>query len=179
MWRMTAAADILEFDLSRKAPPISVRILSDTHGRLYDDARHALEGADCILHAGDVGSPLVLQQLSALAPVGAVRGNTDTGEWARDLPRHLLLELGSVRVAVAHREEDALAEFRRAGWVARADRVLVVVSGHTHRAETTWRDGVLFLNPGAAGPARFGLPRSLAVLRVDEGGVVPIVIGLP
>jgi putative phosphoesterase len=135
-------------------------IISDTHGLLRPEAARALSGVDLIAHAGDVGKPEVLTQLKAIAPVFAVRGNVDTGAWAAELPATAIVDAGSASLYVLHnlRELDLRPE---------AAKFDAVISGHTHRAEQWERDGVLYLNPGSAGPRRFNLPVTLAL--VDAG----------
>lgn len=136
-------------------------IISDTHGLLRPEATRALSGVDLIAHAGDVGKPEVLTQLKAIAPVFAVRGNVDTGGWAAELPATAIVDAGSASLYVLHnlRELDLRPD---------AAKFDAVISGHTHRAEQWERDGVLYLNPGSAGPRRFHLPVSLALVDVGS-----------
>lgn len=117
-----------------------------------------LRGADHIIHAGDIGSPEVLQQLQEVAPITAVRGNNDRGRWARAIPDTVIVELGGVTIQVLH----DLGELKRPGG-------RVVVTGHSHKPKVEERDGVLYVNPGSAGPRRFTLPVSAAELKVDKG----------
>jgi putative phosphoesterase len=136
---------------------ITVGVLSDTHGHLYPQVVKLLVGVDHIIHAGDIGSPQVLAALRAIAQVTAVRGNCDHYEWAVSLPAEAEVELAGVRILVGHiagRLNETRQGFR------------VVVTGHTHRMESVEREGVLYLNPGSAGPARFGHPRTMARLRL-------------
>lgn len=145
-----------------------VGVLSDTHGHLYDEVRRALEGVDHIIHAGDVGSPDVLAALRRIAPVTAVRGNCDYDAWARTLPVQVEMELGGVRILVGHiatrlRERSGAA---RPGAADNAGGSPVVITGHTHAALAETRDGILYLNPGSAGPRRFGRPRTIARLAI-------------
>jgi len=139
-------------------------ILSDTHGLLRPEARAALEDTDLIIHAGDIGSPEVLTGLHALAPVVAVRGNVDTGAWAEAIPEREFVEAAGVLIHVLHVVQELDFDPRAAG-------IGVVVSGHSHRPTIEKRDGVLFLNPGSAGPRRFRLPVVLARLVIDTTGV--------
>lgn len=137
-----------------------VGVISDTHGLLRPEAVEALKGVELILHAGDVGGPEVLEALRAIAPVVAVRGNNDRGAWAEELPEWEVVEVGSSHVYVIHdlNEMDlspAAAGFR------------VVVSGHSHKPLAEERRGVLYLNPGSAGPRRFKLPVTVARLNID------------
>ncbi|HEX7004421.1 MAG TPA: metallophosphoesterase family protein [Trueperaceae bacterium] len=138
---------------------LEVGIISDTHGLLRPEALEALAGCELILHAGDVGSPDILERLAALAPVETVRGNVDRGEWAEALPSKLEIPLGSL-VLYLHHGHLAVAEEELGGFG-------VVVQGHSHRPVVLERNGTLYMNPGSAGPRRFRLPVTLARLRVD------------
>ncbi len=147
-----------------------VGVLSDTHGHLYPEVTRLLEGVDHIIHAGDIGSSQVLAALRALAPVTAVRGNCDLEAWASSLPIEAEVELGGVRILVSHiggRPHDRSARERQAAGVAPRTAARVVVSGHTHRPASEERDGVLYLNPGSAGPERFGRSRTMARLVIS------------
>jgi putative phosphoesterase len=135
-----------------------VGLISDTHGLMRPEALRALDGSDLILHAGDVGKPEILDALQLLAPVVAVRGNIDKGEWARALPLTATATVGSVAVYVLHDLQQLDLDPAAAGFQ-------VVVSGHSHKPSRTERGGVLYLNPGSAGPRRFQLP--VTVARVD------------
>ena len=137
-----------------------VGIISDTHGLLRPEAARALTGVDLIVHAGDVGNAGILAKLKEIAPVFAVRGNVDTEEWAKELPETAVVDAGAACFYVLHnlRELDVVPE--AAGFHA-------VISGHTHQAEQSERNGVLYLNPGSAGPKRFHLPVTLAVVEVE------------
>ncbi len=142
----------------------SVGVISDTHGLLRPQAVAALAGVDAIVHAGDIGAPEVLRELRRIAPVTAVRGNNDRAAWAGDIPETALLEVGDARLYVLH-DRHALAIDPV------ADGVAAVISGHSHRPRIEERDGVLFVNPGSAGPRRFTLPIATARLRIDSGAV--------
>jgi uncharacterized protein len=146
-------------DGAAPAEPYTVGVISDTHGYLYPEVARELEGADHIVHAGDVGAYEVLAALRRIAPVTAVRGNVDMGGWADALPSRAEVELAGVCVVVAHISP-------RADGAGRAGQPVVVVAGHSHIAASEWRDGVLYLNPGSAGPRRFGRPRTMARLQV-------------
>lgn len=137
-----------------------IGVISDTHGLLRPEAIEALRGSDMIVHAGDIGSPEVLSGLEELAPVIAVRGNNDRVPWAAHLPLTDDFELGGATFYVIHdvKELDP-AEVRKAG-------ASVVIAGHSHRPVQETRDGVLFFNPGSAGPRRFSLPISVGHLIV-------------
>jgi putative phosphoesterase len=131
------------------AAPLVVGLISDTHGLLRPEALDALAGSDHIIHAGDIGDPAILAALAAIAPLTAVRGNNDTGPWARKLPETRTVNIGGVRIHVIH----DLAQLR-----APPRGVRVVVSGHSHVPRILGKDGVLYVNPGSAGPRRFRLP---------------------
>ena len=142
----------------------TVGVISDTHGLLRAEAVTALRGVDAIVHAGDIGAPDVLDRLSAIAPVTAVRGNNDRGAWAEKLPSTEVLEIDGVRLYVLHNVNEL-------GLDPRAARFGAVISGHSHQPGQAERDGVLFFNPGSAGPRRFRLPVALGRLTVDAGRV--------
>lgn len=128
------------------------------------EAVEALRGSNHIIHAGDVGSPEILDKLSAIAPVTAVRGNIDKGPWSRKLPQNDVLEIGGISIYVLHDLAQLDLNPKAAGFA-------VVVSGHSHIPKQETRDGVLYFNPGSAGPRRFKLPVSVGKLTVEEGGV--------
>jgi hypothetical protein len=139
--------------------PHVIGVISDTHGLLRPEAVVALQGSELIIHAGDVGEPEVLDDLRKIAPVVAIRGNVDNGIWAQELPQTRTVEIGGVRIYVIHNINDLSVDVAAAGFAA-------VISGHSHRPSTIQKNGVLFLNPGSAGPRRFNLPVSLALLRM-------------
>lgn len=141
-----------------------VGLISDTHGLLRPETLAALEGVDLIIHAGDCGSPDVLSDLGAIAPVVAVRGNVDCGDWARALPDTEVAEVGGASLYVLHDLGELDLDPAAAGFAA-------VVYGHSHRPRVETRRGVLFVNPGSAGPRRFDLPVSVGKLRVSDGAV--------
>ena len=136
-----------------------IGVISDTHGLLRPEALRALAGADLIVHAGDVGSPEVLESLRAVAPVVAVRGNNDRGPWAGALAETEVVERGGRTLYVLHDLKTLDLDPRAAGFDA-------VIAGHSHQPRIERRDGVLYLNPGSAGPRRFRLPIALAWLEV-------------
>lgn len=141
----------------------TVGLISDTHGLLRPEALEALRGSDHIIHAGDVGDPAILPELSRLAPVTAVRGNIDTAGWARALPPTATLVVGGGTVVfVVHELAELEPDPASAG-------IRVVVSGHSHRPRIEERNGVLFVNPGSAGRRRFSLPISAGRLHVEDG----------
>lgn len=150
----------------------TVGVISDTHGLLRPAAVEALRGSDLIVHAGDVGDPAILDALEAVAPVRAVRGNVDSGAWARSLPWTDVVEVAGRRLYVLHIVDQLDLEPRAAGMDA-------VVYGHTHRAAVERRRGVLFLNPGSAGPRRFDRPVTVARLGITARGLEAEVVALP
>jgi putative phosphoesterase len=137
----------------------TVGVISDTHGLLRPEALAALAGVERIVHAGDIGAPDVLEALGRIAPVTAVRGNNDRDGWAADIPETDVLEIGDVSLYVLHDLHELDLDPRVAGFAA-------VIAGHSHQPRVDERDGVLYLNPGSAGPRRFKLPISLARLTV-------------
>jgi putative phosphoesterase len=134
-----------------------VGVISDTHGLLRSEALEAFQGVDLVIHAGDIGAPSVLEELRSVAPVSAVRGNMDSTSWAFVLPQAEIVEIGEVLVYVLHDEYDLDLDPAAAGFSA-------VISGHTHRPSIENRKGVLFLNPGTAGP--FSSSPTVALLQV-------------
>jgi putative phosphoesterase len=142
-----------------------VGLISDTHGLLRPKAIDVLKGCDRIVHAGDIGDPEILAELARLAPLTAVRGNVDTAAWARSIPEREVLVVGeSTRLYVLHAIEDLDLDPAAAGFHA-------VISGHSHKAGTRREDGVLYVNPGSAGPRRFSLPITVGRLLVEDGEV--------
>jgi putative phosphoesterase len=139
--------------------PIHVGVISDTHGLLRPEAVRALAGSELIVHAGDVGNPAILTALEKLAPVRAVRGNIDAEPWAARLPETLAVEAGGARLWVVHMRDALGFEPGPAGFDA-------VIFGHSHRPRIERHDGVLYLNPGSAGPRRFRLPVTVARLTI-------------
>jgi putative phosphoesterase len=146
-----------------------IGLISDTHGLVRPEALAALRGCEAIVHAGDIGKPEVLDKLRELAPLTAIRGNVDT--WATDLPDTAVVSFESVRLYVIHDVKTLELDPRAAGFAA-------VISGHSHVPKAETRDGVLYLNPGSAGPRRFKLPISVATLRVSEHGLQPELVTL-
>ena len=139
-----------------------IGIISDTHGLLRPEALAALQGCERIIHAGDIGKPEVLEGLRALAPLDVIRGNVDSGDWAAEVPEHLDLEIGGLRVYVTH-------DVKTMGIDPIAEQVDVVIAGHSHQPKIEQVNGVLYLNPGSAGRRRFTLPISLALLDIEDG----------
>jgi putative phosphoesterase len=146
-------------------------IISDTHGLLRPEAAEFLRGCDRILHGGDIGNSELLARLSTIAPVTAVRGNNDKGAWAEAIPETALLDLGGINIFAVH--DLSLLDVEPA-----AAAIRVVVSGHSHRPVLEWRDEVLFLNPGSAGPRRFRLPISVAEISIERGAIRPRIVEL-
>lgn len=143
---------------------LRVGVISDTHGLLRPQARTFLLGCDHIVHGGDITDASVLDELSKIAAVTAVRGNNDRGAWAEKIRETELITIGDIRIYAIHDLGDLDIDPRTAG-------VHVVVSGHTHKPFTQEREGVLFVNPGSAGPRRFKLPISIAELTIDGARV--------
>jgi len=146
-------------------------VISDTHGLLRPEAAHELAGVDLIVHAGDIGTPDVLEELSSIAPVVAVRGNVDRGPWAGDIPERRVVEVGEHRLYVLHDVNELDLD-------PTVEKLTAVVAGHSHRPLVEERDGVLFLNPGSAGPRRFTLPVALARVRVRASRLEPRLVEL-
>ena len=138
-----------------------IGIISDTHGLVRPQAIEALAGVDMILHAGDIGNQEVLDTLNEVAPVVAVRGNNDKGDWAQSLPDWEVVEVGSISIYIMHDVKEIDISPAGAGFQ-------VVVSGHSHKPSVEEQRGVLYVNPGSAGPRRFTLPVSLAHLHVVD-----------
>ena len=141
-----------------------IGVISDTHGLLRPEATAALQGVDHILHAGDVGGPEIIDALARIAPVTAVRGNVDTGPWARALPETEVVELGGVMIYMLH-------DLGRLDLKPAAAGMRAVVYGHSHQPEIEEKDGVLYFNPGSAGPRRFKLPVSLGKFVITKARV--------
>jgi uncharacterized protein len=150
---------------------LRVGLISDTHGLLRPEASAFLRGCDHIVHGGDVGDPEVLRELAAIAPTTAVRGNNDKGGWARSLSETELVQLGEVFVYVIHDLAELDLEPQASG-------VAVVVSGHSHKPVIQKSNGVLYINPGSAGPRRFKSPIAIGELRITGKSVTPRIIEL-
>jgi putative phosphoesterase len=150
---------------------VIIGVISDTHGLLRPEALAALQGSDCIIHAGDVGDLEILNKLAAIAPVTAVRGNVDRGAWAQEIPTTDVLETGDVSIYVIHSLEELDLKPEAAGFAA-------VISGHSHAPKQETRNGVLYFNPGSAGSRRFTLPVSVGKLTVDRTKITAAIIEL-
>ena len=148
-----------------------VGIISDTHGLMRPEAIAALQGSDLIIHAGDVGKPEIIDRLNAIAPTHAVRGNVDTQSWARTLPDTRVVEAGELRIFVLHIRAELVVDPVIAGHA-------VVIFGHSHTPSIETRNGVLWLNPGSAGPRRFNLPITVARMRISGRQIEPAIVEL-
>lgn len=141
-----------------------VGVISDTHGLVRPEALVIMQGCDHIIHAGDIGSEQVLKALEALAPLTAIRGNNDKQPWAKRIPETALIELGTHMIYVLH-------DLKQIDLDPRTADISVVISGHSHKPACVEKEGVLYLNPGSAGPRRFNLPLSAAKLYVTKTSV--------
>jgi len=139
-----------------------IGLISDTHGLVRPEALQALAGVERIIHAGDVGGAPVIEALSRIAPVDVVRGNNDKDAWGQQLPAWLALEFDGVGIHVLHDLNDMDVDPAAAGFQ-------VVITGHSHKPLISNREGVLFVNPGSAGPRRFSLPIALGYLTIEAG----------
>ena len=145
-----------------------VGVISDTHGLLRPEALVALAGTEHILHAGDVGDAEILRKLEVIAPVTAIRGNVDVSGECASLPATEAVELGGRLFYLVHSVRDLDLNPVAAG-------VSVVVSGHSHKPGVEWKGGVMYLNPGSAGPRRFSLPVTVALVTVSDDGVRAVI----
>jgi putative phosphoesterase len=141
-----------------------IGVISDTHGLLRPEAVASLRGSEHIIHAGDIGSPEIIPQLEKIAPVTAIRGNVDTETWARRFAETEVVELGGVHIYVIHDVNGLDLNPKAAGFAA-------VISGHSHQPKQETKDGVLYFNPGSAGPRRFKLPISVGRLEIVDKSV--------
>lgn len=148
-----------------------IGVISDTHGLLRAEALAALEGSEHILHAGDVGDPAILDRLRAIAPVTAIRGNVDVAGACSQLPETELIQLAGRSLYMLHDRQALDLDPIAAG-------IAVVVSGHSHHPAIQWHKGVLYFNPGSAGPRRFSTPVSLGFLTITESAIEPRLIDL-
>ena len=143
---------------------ITIGVISDTHGLLRPEALATLQGSDHIIHAGDIEDPAILDRLAEIAPITAVRGNVDHGAWAEKIPETNVLEVEGVSIYVLHVLDQLDLKPEAAGFAA-------VVYGHSHVPKQEVKNGVLYFNPGSAGPRRFKLPVSVGRLRIQQGKV--------
>ena len=156
----------------RIAKPVKViGLISDTHGLMRPEALEALRGVDLIIHAGDIGGREVLDALRPIAPLTVIKGNNDRGAWAKKLTDAKFVTAGGVKLFLIHDVNDL--DFDPSG-----RGVSVVISGHSHRPSIIERDGVLFVNPGSAGPRRFKLPVAVGKLRIIDGNVKAEIVEL-
>lgn len=157
--------------LLRMSTSLRIGVIADTHGLLRPEALDALRGCDRLLHLGDIGPQSLLEHLRELAPLDVIRGNNDTDDWAEAVPETLLLELGGLRLYLIH-------DLKRLAIDPAAAGIDVVLAGHSHKPLNEVRDGVLYLNPGSAGPRRFKLPVALAILDICKGRPVVEMVSL-
>jgi len=150
--------------MRRRAQPSRIGLISDTHNLVRPEALDYLAGCDAIVHAGDICNQTVLDALARIAPLTVVRGNNDTGDWATAIPLQATLDVQQVQIFVVHDIADVPRNLHEEG-------VRVVVTGHSHKPLIAERDGVLFVNPGSAGPRRFKLPISVGMLTIDGAQV--------
>jgi putative phosphoesterase len=148
-----------------------VGVISDTHGLLRPEALAALRGSEQILHAGDIGSPNIIPALAKIAPVTAIRGNVDREPWTQHFPETQVVELAGVSIYILHDGNVIDLNPKAAGFAA-------VISGHTHQPKQEIKSGVLYFNPGSAGPRRFKLPVSLGFLEIADGEVTARIVEL-
>jgi len=151
--------------------PIRIGLISDTHGLVREEAVAVLKGCQHILHAGDIDTPEVIARLRQIAPLTVVRGNNDRGSWARDIPVYEVVEFGAVSVYLRHDEGELDIDPKAAGFQ-------VMMFGHSHRPSIERREGVLFVNPGSAGPRRFKLPIAVGELLIRGDQVEARIIEL-
>jgi uncharacterized protein len=143
-----------------------IGIISDTHGLLRTEAIKHLARTDHIIHAGDIGAPEVIEGLRRIAPTTAIRGNIDTGEWAMDYPDTKLVALGGRALYVLHNLNKIELDPAVSG-------IDVIISGHSHHPKIETKNGILYVNPGSAGPRRFNLPIALAILMLSDRTILP------
>ncbi len=148
-----------------------VGVISDTHGLLRPEALDLLRGSDHIIHAGDIGAPEIIPALEKLAPVTAIRGNIDRQDWTRKFPETEVVELAGVHIYIIHDLNAIDLNPKAAGFAA-------VISGHSHKPHQEMKDGVLYFNPGSAGPRRFKLPITVGRLEITAGTLTATVIPL-
>ena len=149
-----------------------IGVISDTHGLLRREAISALQRSDHIIHVGDIGNAAILDRLNEIAPVTAVRGNVDKGAWARKIPENSVLEIEGLSIYVLHILDELDLKPEAAGLAA-------VIYGHSHVSKQEVKNGVLYFNPGSAGPKRFNLPVSIGKLVVRKGRIEAEVLDLP
>ena len=141
-----------------------IGVISDTHGLLRPEALATLQGSDYLIHAGDIGDPQILDKLAAIAPLTAVRGNVDHGAWTRKIPATNVLEIGEISIYVLHNLQELDLKPEAAKFTA-------VIYGHSHVPKQERKNGVLYFNPGSAGPRRFKLPVSVGRMTIEDGRI--------
>jgi hypothetical protein len=146
------------------ADTYSIGVISDTHGHLPSGVPNAFKSVDLIIHAGDIGDEMVLDKLSKIAPVTAVRGNMDDGNWANRLPQSEIIKIGHLVLVVLHIASRLNEDPQKAGYNA-------IISGHTHRPDVYQKNGVTFINPGSASYPKFGHPGSAALIHINENNL--------
>ncbi|MGH7871983.1 MAG: metallophosphoesterase family protein [Candidatus Binatia bacterium] len=149
-----------------------IGVISDTHGLVRPEALAALKNSELIIHAGDIGNPEVLSALEQIAPVLAIKGNNDRDSWARKFPDVFSVDINTITIRVIHNVNELMAK-------PPFEQFRVVISGHSHKPSVARRQGVLFVNPGSAGPRRFKLPVSVARLKIRQGKAQARIIELP
>jgi putative phosphoesterase len=151
--------------------PIRVGVISDTHDLLRPGALEVLQGSEMIVHCGDICDLAVIEELARIAPVRAVRGNNDTGAWADELRESEIIRVGEIAIYVIH-------DLSQIDIDPKASGVAVILSGHSHKPNISYREGIMYVNPGSAGPRRFKLPVCLAELIIDGSAVFPRIVEL-
>ena len=150
---------------------LRIGIISDTHGMLRPEIVKVFAGVEWIIHAGDIGSLLVMLELKKIAPVSAVYGNTDKALWTRELPAAEIVKIGDISLYVLHNLAELDLDPTAVGFAA-------VIHGHSHRQAQETRDGVLYFNPGSAGPRRYSLPASVGLITIENshiyGEIIPL-----
>jgi putative phosphoesterase len=149
-----------------------IGIISDTHGMLRPEIAAAFAGVELIIHAGDIGSLLVMMELKKIAPVTAVYGNTDKASWTQELPASAVVTVGDIQLYVLHNLAELDLDPAAAGFAA-------VIYGHTHKQTQETRGGVLYFNPGSAGPRRSSLPASVGLITIENSSIHGEIISLP
>ena len=147
---------------------LRIGVISDTHGLLRPEVEEPLAGVTHIVHAGDIGSPSIVGELQRIAPVTAIRGNVDTGQWAEHYPETQIITLGGLCIYILH-------DIKTLRLDPVSNGVDVIVHGHSHRPRIETVRGVLYLNPGSAGPRRFNLPVTVATLDLTPSGLTPAI----
>lgn len=158
-------------DLEINSGPCIIGVISDTHGIMRPDVLNRLQNSNLIIHAGDIGGPEIIDQLSAIAPLRAVAGNMDWGEWSQQLPADDVVEISSYSIYVLHDLYQLDLDPVAAGFD-------VVISGHTHHPAITYKEDVLYLNPGSAGPSRLSRPITVARINIDTKQLRPEILEL-